>query len=74
MQIAAALEVVDLAAGEAMMVGDDLDADIAGAQAFGIRAALVRTGKYRSEVLAASTVVPDHVIDSFADVPALVGL
>jgi HAD superfamily hydrolase (TIGR01458 family) len=71
---AAALEVVDLAEGEVMMVGDDLEADIAGAQGFGIRAALVRTGKYRSEVLAASSVVPDLVVDSFADVPALVGL
>ena len=33
------------------MVTDDLDADVRGAQSFGMRTALVRTGKFRPETL-----------------------
>ena len=55
------------------MVGDDLDNDVLGAQAVGLTGVLVRTGKFRAEELAASIARPDHVVDTFADVPALVG-
>lgn len=70
----AALEVVGLGPDEVMMVGDDIDADVMGAQAVDIETVLVRTGKFRSEALTRSEVVPDHVVDSFADLPALLGL
>ncbi len=70
----AALEILGVEADDALMVGDDLDADVAGAQAAGIPGVLVRTGKYRDETLQHGGVVPDHIVDSFADVPALVGL
>ncbi|RMD62243.1 MAG: TIGR01458 family HAD-type hydrolase [Alphaproteobacteria bacterium] len=45
---AAGLAVLGCAPDEAVMIGDDVEADIAGAQAAGIAAVLVRTGKYRA--------------------------
>lgn len=70
----AGLELLAFGPDQVIMVGDDLDADIMGAQAVGIEGVLVRTGKFRSEALARSEVVPDHVVDSFAEVPGLLGL
>jgi HAD superfamily hydrolase (TIGR01458 family) len=55
-----------------LMVGDDVEADVAGALAAGLRAVLVRTGKYREDALEASGVTPTEIVDSIADVPALV--
>jgi HAD superfamily hydrolase (TIGR01458 family) len=52
---------------EIVMVGDDLEADVAGAQQCGLRGILVRTGKYRQEAVAASSIVPDGILDSIAD-------
>ena len=43
------------------MVGDDIDADIGGGQAAGLRTVLVRTGKFREETLAAADAKPDAV-------------
>jgi HAD superfamily hydrolase (TIGR01458 family) len=51
------------------MVGDDLDSDIAGAQRFGLRTVLVRTGKFRPDQLERSTIVPDAVLSSIAYLP-----
>ena len=48
------------------MVGDDIHADIGGAQAAGLRGVLVRTGKFRPADLEGD-VRPDVVIDSVAD-------
>jgi HAD superfamily hydrolase (TIGR01458 family) len=45
-----------------LMVGDDIWGDIQGAQDAGLRACLVKTGKYREEVFSRSGVNPDHVI------------
>ena len=56
---------------EALMVGDDLEADVLGAQEAGLVGALVRTGKFRPEVLDGRERGPDHVIDSVGDLPAL---
>ncbi len=66
-----ALSRVGVDPAEAMMVGDDLDSDVLAAQAVGLRGVLVRTGKYRHGSELASTPRPDHVVDSVADVPAL---
>jgi HAD superfamily hydrolase (TIGR01458 family) len=52
----------------AAMVGDDLWADVAGAQGAGLQGWLVRTGKFRQDVLEKSGVRPDRVLDSVADV------
>jgi phospholysine phosphohistidine inorganic pyrophosphate phosphatase len=54
---------------EILMVGDDIESDIAGAQLAGMRAALMRTGKFREFDLAGS-VKPDAVLDSVAELPA----
>lgn len=43
----AALDGLGCAAGETVMVGDDVEADVNGALALGIAGVLVRTGKYR---------------------------
>ena len=67
----AVLAGLGVAPADALMIGDDIDADVLGAQASGIGGVLVRTGKFREESLARSTGRPDHVVDSVADVPAL---
>lgn len=53
---------------DAVMVGDDLEYDVGGAQAAGMRGVLVRTGKYRPETLERSRVRPDATVDSLARV------
>lgn len=65
----AALEALDADAERTWMVGDDLEADIDGAQKSGLQAVLVRTGKFRQEALDGSAVHPDGVLDSVADLP-----
>ena len=54
-------------AGGVTVIGDDVEADGGGAQAAGMRGVLVRTGKYREDVLERSGVRPDRVADSLAD-------
>jgi HAD superfamily hydrolase (TIGR01458 family) len=66
---AAAVAALDAEPELTWMVGDDLDADVAGAQRFGLRTALVRTGKFRPDELERSTVSPDVVLSSVADLP-----
>jgi HAD superfamily hydrolase (TIGR01458 family) len=66
----AALGELEVKPGDAVMVGDDIDADIGGAKAIDMRAVLVRTGKFREDTLAASEQNPDAVLDSIADLPA----
>jgi HAD superfamily hydrolase (TIGR01458 family) len=67
----AALAELGAAAEEAVMVGDDVESDIGGAKNAGLRAVLVRTGKFREEALTSAAVKPDDVVASIADVPAL---
>jgi len=49
------------------MVGDDLWADVQGAQRAGLQGWLVRTGKYRDDALASGGIRPDRVLASVAD-------
>jgi HAD superfamily hydrolase (TIGR01458 family) len=67
----AAARSMGLALSDVAMVGDDLHADIAGAQALGIQGIMVRTGKFRAEELESSDVKPDLVVDSIAALPDL---
>jgi HAD superfamily hydrolase (TIGR01458 family) len=67
----AALAELDAAPGEAIMVGDDVEADVGGAKRVGLRGILVRTGKFREDSLQAAELKPDDVIDSIADLPQL---
>jgi HAD superfamily hydrolase (TIGR01458 family) len=67
----AALEMLGVPAARAAMVGDDVANDVLGAQAIGMTGVLVRTGKFRAGDLERDDGAPDHVIDSFADLPTL---
>jgi HAD superfamily hydrolase (TIGR01458 family) len=64
-----ALEDLGAAPGEALMVGDDVEADIGGAKRLGMRGVLVRTGKFRPTTLRDADPQPDAVLDSIADLP-----
>jgi len=61
-----ALESIGLPAEEVVMIGDDINSDIGGAQAAGIHGVLVKTGKYREDLVAKSSVIPYMIIDSVA--------
>jgi HAD superfamily hydrolase (TIGR01458 family) len=66
---AAALDALGAEPELTWLVTDDLDADVRGAQLFGMRTALVRTGKFRPEQLESETLVPDVVVSSLAQFP-----
>jgi HAD superfamily hydrolase (TIGR01458 family) len=66
---AAALEALRAQPELTWMVTDDLEADVRGAQSFGMRTALVRTGKFRPETLESSGLVPEIVLSSLAHFP-----
>jgi len=68
-----ALADLALSAEQTAMVGDDIDSDVGGAQNAGMKGILVKTGKYREELVRQSQVRPDLTIDSIADLPGLVG-
>lgn len=52
------------------MIGDDVWNDVAGAQQAGLEGWLVRTGKFRQQVVDESGIRPDRVIDSVAALTA----
>lgn len=55
------------------MVGDDVEADVGGAMDAGLAGILVRTGKYREDLVEESGIEPNATVDSVADLPALLG-
>jgi HAD superfamily hydrolase (TIGR01458 family) len=63
--------VADMGLQRAVMIGDDVEADVGGAMAADMPGVLVRTGKYRDSALPASGVTPTAVADSIKDVPEL---
>jgi HAD superfamily hydrolase (TIGR01458 family) len=65
----AALAALDADAHMAWMVGDDIESDIGGAQAHGLKTVLVRTGKFRPDVVERSRVRPDGIVSSIAQLP-----
>ncbi len=69
-----ALDDLGLKPDEVAMIGDDIDADVGGAQSVGLTGVLVRTGKYRQSYTEASAIKPDFIIDSIADLPLALGL
>jgi phospholysine phosphohistidine inorganic pyrophosphate phosphatase len=64
----AAADLLRVPAAEILMVGDDVNADIGGAQASGLRGALVKTGKFRPADLE-GPVRPDVVLGSVTNLP-----
>ena len=74
-----AANVLGLNTEEMYIVGDDLNNDVLAGQVVGMTGVLVRTGKFRQATLdrwAADefAMQPNHVIDSVADLPELLGL
>lgn len=47
----------------AAMIGDDIQTDVHGAQEMGMQGILVKTGKYREEIVKSSGVKPDMVME-----------
>jgi HAD superfamily hydrolase (TIGR01458 family) len=68
---AAALDALDAEPELTWLVTDDVEADVRGARLFGMRTALVRTGKFRPEALEEADATPDIVVSSLAHFPAL---
>ncbi len=56
-----------LSAKDVIMIGDDILTDVGGAQETGMAGILVRTGKFRSDLVEKSPVKPDAIIDSIAE-------
>lgn len=65
----AAVDILDEDANQIVMVGDDVRGDVDGAQQAGLKAVLVRTGKFRESDLGLG-IKPDAVLDSVVDFPA----
>jgi phospholysine phosphohistidine inorganic pyrophosphate phosphatase len=64
-----AVDELGLEPDEVVMVGDDVRADVQGAQGAGLAGVLVRTGKFSPSDVDGD-VTPDGVIDSLEDLPA----
>jgi HAD superfamily hydrolase (TIGR01458 family) len=62
-----ALDDMAVSAARAVMIGDDLENDIGGAQAHGIRGMLVRTGKYRPCDESHETIKPHRVVGTIVE-------
>jgi HAD superfamily hydrolase (TIGR01458 family) len=66
---AAALDALGAEPELTWLVGDDAESDVRSAQLFGMRTALVRTGKFRPDTLEQLDVSPDVVLNSIAALP-----
>jgi len=67
-----ALEDMNLRPDEAVMIGDDVQTDIGGANCAGMRGILVRTGKYRRHSAETAPVQPAFTIDSIAHIAGVI--
>ena len=70
----AALAMLGVPREGTIMVGDDIVNDVRGAQVLGLRGVLVRTGKFLPDDLAKVPDPPDHVLETIADLPDLLGV
>jgi HAD superfamily hydrolase (TIGR01458 family) len=68
---AAALAHLGATAAGTVMVGDDVENDVLAAQRQGLTGVLVKTGKFLPRALRDASGTPDHVLGSFAGLPAL---
>lgn len=62
-----ALSAIGVKPEEAVMVGDDIESDVGGAQACGMAGILVRTGKFRPNDETHPRVKPDAIVDDLAE-------
>lgn len=68
-----ALQSIGVEAAEAIMVGDDLENDVLGAQQAGLRGILVCTGKHHADSPLLERIHPDAILPSIADLPQWLG-
>ena len=68
-----ALQSMGVEAAEAIMVGDDLENDVRGAQQAGLRGILVCTGKHHADSPLLERIHPDAILPSIADLPQWLG-
>jgi FMN phosphatase YigB (HAD superfamily) len=64
-----ALQFIGVSPQEALMVGDDIQNDIGGAQQAGMHAVLVCTGKHNIGSPLLERIHPDAILQSIRDVP-----
>jgi HAD superfamily hydrolase (TIGR01458 family) len=62
-----ALGALGLPPDQVAMVGDDIEADIGGAQALGLTGVLIKTGKYRAALAEKTGIQPNTTLDSIGD-------
>jgi HAD superfamily hydrolase (TIGR01458 family) len=67
-----ALSSIDISPQNAVMVGDDIINDIKGAQEMGMQTILVKTGKFRQDILETSNINPSYVVDSIASLQDII--
>ena len=65
-----ALLTIGVPASEAVMVGDDIENDITGAQRAGLHTVLVCTGKHKADSPLLEKVQPDAILPSVVELPA----
>ena len=68
-----ALQSIGVEAAEAIMVGDDLENDVRGAQQAGLRAIFVCTGKHHADSPLLEHIHPGAILPSIADLPQWLG-
>ena len=66
------LDSAGVQAQDALMVGDDIDSDVGGAQLMGINGCLVETGKFRQAYFEQSSISPDYVVSSVDELLTLI--
>lgn len=66
------LDSANVTAQDTLMIGDDIDSDVGGAQVMGMRGCLVKTGKFRQAYYELSSVKPDYVVESITKIIELV--
>jgi len=64
-----ALRSIGVASSEAVMIGDDIENDLGGAQGAGLRSILVCTGKHQADSHLLERVQPDAILPSIVDLP-----
>jgi HAD superfamily hydrolase (TIGR01458 family) len=64
-----ALHSIGVSADAAVMVGDDIENDVGGAQRAGMRGILVCTGKHQADSPLLERVQPDAILPSIVDLP-----
>ena len=59
---------------QALIIGDDIESDISGAQQAGLKTALAQTSKYRDEFVAQTGIKASLVLPSIANLPDALNL